>query len=90
MKKANWIKDDVDLYELNEAFAVQSIACQRELGLDIEKLNINGGAIALGHAIGSSGMKKKKKTKNQQTNQQMLYKLISFFCFYVSYLMKKE
>ncbi|MCA9154666.1 MAG: acetyl-CoA C-acyltransferase [Planctomycetales bacterium] len=46
---------DVDLIELNEAFAAQTLACQRSLGLDIERLNIHGGAIALGHPIGASG-----------------------------------
>ncbi|XP_057319839.1 acetyl-CoA acetyltransferase, cytosolic [Microplitis mediator] len=55
LKKANWTKEEVDLYELNEAFAVQSIACLNELGLDPEKVNINGGAIALGHPLGASG-----------------------------------
>lgn len=43
------------MYELNEAFAVQSIACMKELGLDPEKVNVNGGAIALGHPLGASG-----------------------------------
>jgi 3-oxoadipyl-CoA thiolase len=47
--------EDVDLVELNEAFAAQSIACARELGIDAEKLNVNGGAIALGHPLGCSG-----------------------------------
>jgi acetyl-CoA C-acetyltransferase len=47
--------DDIDLVELNEAFAVQVIACQRELGLESERLNVNGGAIALGHPIGATG-----------------------------------
>jgi 3-oxoadipyl-CoA thiolase len=47
--------DDIDLVELNEAFAAQSIACARELGIDAEKLNVNGGAIALGHPLGCSG-----------------------------------
>ena len=47
--------DEVDLVELNEAFAAQSIACIRELGLDIEKVNVNGGAIAIGHPLGASG-----------------------------------
>jgi acetyl-CoA C-acetyltransferase len=47
--------DDVDLFELNEAFAAQSIAVVRELGLDSSKVNVNGGAIALGHPIGASG-----------------------------------
>lgn len=55
LKKANWTKDEVDLYELNEAFAVQAIACVRKLGLDPNKVNVNGGAIALGHPIGASG-----------------------------------
>jgi 3-oxoadipyl-CoA thiolase len=47
--------DDIDLFELNEAFASQSIACINELGLDINKVNVNGGAIALGHPLGMSG-----------------------------------
>ncbi|HWM63935.1 MAG TPA: thiolase family protein [Solirubrobacterales bacterium] len=47
--------DDIDLIELNEAFAVQVLACVRELGLDEERLNVNGGAIALGHPLGCSG-----------------------------------
>ncbi len=47
--------DDLDLVELNEAFASQSIACMRELGLDPEKVNVNGGAIAIGHPLGMSG-----------------------------------
>jgi acetyl-CoA acetyltransferase family protein len=46
---------DLDLIELNEAFASQSIACIRELGLDIERVNVNGGAIAMGHPLGMSG-----------------------------------
>jgi len=48
---------DLDLVELNEAFAAQSVACIRELGLDPEKVNVNGGAIALGHPLGASGAK---------------------------------
>ncbi|KAL6421579.1 hypothetical protein ACFW04_014309 [Cataglyphis niger] len=55
LKKANWSKEEVDFYELNEAYAAQTIACVQELGLDPEKVNINGGAIALGHPIGMSG-----------------------------------
>src|SRR4029077_3722940 len=47
--------EDVHLFELNEAFAAQSIAVVRELGLDVSKVNVNGGAIALGHPIGASG-----------------------------------
>ena len=47
--------DDVDLVELNEAFASQSVAVARELGIDEERLNVNGGAIAIGHPLGMSG-----------------------------------
>ena len=53
--KIDWELEDVDLFELNEAFAVQAVAVLRELGIDPEKVNVNGGAVALGHAIGSSG-----------------------------------
>jgi len=53
--KAGWRLADVDLFELNEAFAVQAVAVLNELGIDREKVNVNGGAVALGHAIGSSG-----------------------------------
>jgi acetyl-CoA C-acetyltransferase len=55
LKKTGWSLSDVDLIELNEAFAVQAVAITRELNLDPEKLNVNGGAVALGHAIGQSG-----------------------------------
>ncbi|HOB40915.1 MAG: acetyl-CoA C-acetyltransferase [Limnochordia bacterium] len=55
LAKCDWQIDDLDLIEANEAFAVQSIAVMRELGLDPAKVNVNGGAIALGHPIGASG-----------------------------------
>ena len=55
LKKAGWAISEVDLVELNEAFAVQAVAITRELDLDPAKLNVNGGAVALGHAIGQSG-----------------------------------
>jgi len=55
LKKTGWSLSDVDLIELNEAFAVQVVAIIRELNLDPEKVNVNGGAVALGHAIGQSG-----------------------------------
>jgi acetyl-CoA C-acetyltransferase len=55
LAKAGWTLADVDLIELNEAFAVQAVAVIQELGLDESKVNVNGGAVALGHAIGSSG-----------------------------------
>ncbi|HEY0321023.1 MAG TPA: acetyl-CoA C-acetyltransferase [Pyrinomonadaceae bacterium] len=55
LKKAGWALDEVDLIELNEAFSVQAIAIIKELELDPQKVNVNGGAVALGHAIGQSG-----------------------------------
>ncbi len=54
-KKTGWKNEDVDLYELNEAFSVQALGVSRELGLDLNKVNVNGGAVALGHPIGASG-----------------------------------
>ena len=73
IKKAKWSLDDIDLFEINEAFAAQTIAVIRELGIDEKKVNVNGGAIALGHPIGASGarilvtlvheMRRQKKNK---------------------------
>jgi len=54
-QKTGWKNDDVDLYELNEAFSVQALGVMRELGLDPNKVNVNGGAVAIGHPIGASG-----------------------------------
>ncbi len=72
-KRAKWTLDEIDLFEINEAFASQSIAVISELGIDQTKVNVNGGAIALGHPIGASGarilvtliheMKRQKKDK---------------------------
>ena len=77
IKKAKWKLNDIDLFEINEAFAAQSIAVIRELNIDKKKVNVNGGAIALGHPIGASGarilvtlvheMKKQKKNKGCAT-----------------------
>ena len=77
IKKAKWNLDEIDLFEINEAFASQSIAVIRELGIDQNKVNVNGGAIALGHPIGASGarilvtliheMKRQKKDKGCAT-----------------------
>jgi len=76
-KKAKWNLDEIDLFEINEAFASQSIAVIRELGIDQKKVNVNGGAIALGHPIGASGarilvtliyeMKRQQKNKGCAT-----------------------
>jgi acetyl-CoA C-acetyltransferase len=77
VEKAKWNLDEIDLFEINEAFAAQSIAVIRELGIKINKVNVNGGAIALGHPIGASGarilvtliheMKRQKKNKGCAT-----------------------
>ncbi|UVW28859.1 acetyl-CoA C-acetyltransferase [Massilia sp. H6] len=55
LKKAGWSHEDIDLMEINEAFAAQAIAVNKEMGWDTSKINVNGGAIALGHPIGASG-----------------------------------
>ncbi|MCS6873435.1 MAG: acetyl-CoA C-acetyltransferase [Pyrinomonadaceae bacterium] len=55
VERAGWKLSEVDLFELNEAFSVQALGVMRELGIDPERVNVNGGAVALGHAIGSSG-----------------------------------
>lgn len=55
MGKAGWKLEDVDLFELNEAFAAQALAVNKGLGINPDKVNVGGGAIALGHPIGASG-----------------------------------
>ena len=55
LEKVGWNKDEVDAYEINEAFSVVSLAVAKDVGLDLKKININGGAVALGHPIGASG-----------------------------------
>ncbi len=55
LQKAGWTHEDVDLMEINEAFAAQAVAVNKEMGWDTSKINVNGGAIALGHPIGASG-----------------------------------
>jgi len=55
LKKAGWKPQDLDLMEINEAFAAQACAVNKEMGWDTSKINVNGGAIAIGHPIGASG-----------------------------------
>jgi acetyl-CoA C-acetyltransferase len=62
--------EDIDLIEANEAFAAQSLAVQRDLNIDSEKLNVNGGAIALGHPIGASGTRIFVTLLHQMKRQQ--------------------
>ena len=55
MAKAGWTKDDIDLFEVNEAFACVAMIAMNDLGISHDKINVNGGATALGHPIGASG-----------------------------------
>ena len=55
LSKAGWTPDTPDLMEINEAFAAQAVAVNKEMGWDTKKINVNGGAIAIGHPIGASG-----------------------------------
>jgi acetyl-CoA C-acetyltransferase len=55
LKRAGWSMDEVDLFELNEAFSVQAMGVTKELGLSLDRVNVNGGAVAIGHPIGASG-----------------------------------
>ena len=55
LQRAGWSANDIDLFELNEAFAAQACAVNQELAIDPAKVNVNGGAIAIGHPIGASG-----------------------------------
>ena len=55
LEKVGWTRDTVDLYEINEAYAAVVIAVARNVGLDMERVNVHGGAVALGHPLGASG-----------------------------------
>ena len=55
LERAGWRAEEVDLFELNEAFAVQALGVTKELGIGLERVNVNGGAVAIGHPIGASG-----------------------------------
>jgi acetyl-CoA acyltransferase len=69
--------DDITVLELNEAFATQSLAVIRELGLDESKINPNGGAIALGHALGSTGARLSIQAINETRRQNGKYAMVS-------------
>ena len=70
--------DDVDLFELNEAFASQSIACIRELGMDIKKVNVNGGALALGHPLAGTGGILTTKLVYEMERRNSRYGVVAF------------
>ncbi len=77
LQKANMSKDDIDLFEINEAFAVVSLVVNRELGLDPKKVNVNGGAVALGHPIGASGARILTTLLHEMTKREVKFGLAS-------------
>ena len=70
-------QDDIDLIELNEAFASQSLAVIREVGLDIDKVNVNGGAIALGHPLGCTGAKLTVQIMHEAKRRKSKYVMVT-------------
>jgi acetyl-CoA acetyltransferase len=68
---------DIDLIELNEAFAAQVLACLKELPIDLERLNVNGGAIALGHPLGCTGAKLTTTLLYEMTRRRARYGLVT-------------
>ena len=77
LERAGLSLDDIDLIELNEAFASQSLAVIRELGLDPEKVNVNGGAIALGHPLGCTGAKLTVQLMNEMRRRGGKYGMVT-------------
>ncbi|MBC7391517.1 MAG: acetyl-CoA C-acyltransferase [Opitutaceae bacterium] len=77
LKMAGLKKDDIDLFELNEAFAAQSLAVIRELDLNPEKINVNGGAIALGHPLGCTGAKLSVQVFNELKRRNKKYGMVT-------------
>jgi acetyl-CoA C-acetyltransferase/3-oxo-5,6-didehydrosuberyl-CoA/3-oxoadipyl-CoA thiolase len=75
LDRAGLSLDDIDLIELNEAFAAQSLACIKELGLDLDRVNVNGGAIALGHPLGCSGARLLTSLVHEMTRREVRYGL---------------
>lgn len=77
LQKANMKLDEIDLIELNEAFASQSLAVVNKVGLDLEKLNVNGGAIALGHPLGCTGAKLTISVLNELRRRNQKYGMVT-------------
>ena len=77
LKLAGLTLDQIDLVELNEAFAAQVIACLRELPIDPERLNVNGGAIALGHPLGCTGAKLTATLLHEMKRREARYGLVT-------------
>jgi acetyl-CoA acyltransferase len=77
LKHANMTLEDIDLFELNEAFASQSLAVIKTLGLDPTKVNVNGGAIALGHPLGATGAKLTVQIINELKRRNKKYGMVT-------------
>jgi acetyl-CoA acyltransferase len=77
LKIAGLKLDEIDLIELNEAFAAQSVAVARELGLNMDKVNVNGGAIALGHPLGCTGTKLTVQLVYEMARRKSRYGMVS-------------
>jgi acetyl-CoA acyltransferase len=77
LKLAGLSLDQIDLIELNEAFAAQVLACLRELPIDVEKLNVNGGAIALGHPLGCTGAKLTTSLLGEMQRRRARYGMVT-------------
>ncbi len=77
LKKAGLTIDDIDVIELNEAFAAQVIPVMRETGMDPAKVNVNGGAIALGHPLGATGAKLTVQILNEMQRRQARYGMVT-------------
>jgi acetyl-CoA acyltransferase len=77
LKHAGLTLNDIDLVELNEAFAAQSLAVIRELGIDPERVNVNGGAIALGHPLGCTGAKLTSTLLQEMTRRKARYGMVT-------------
>jgi acetyl-CoA acetyltransferase len=77
LQRAGWSVSDVNLFELNEAFAAQAIACMKALDLDPDKVNVNGGAIALGHPLGCTGAKLTATIINEMHRRKARYGMVT-------------
>jgi len=77
LKQAGLTLGDIGLIELNEAFAAQAVAVMRELGLDPERVNVNGGAIALGHPLGCTGAKLTATLLSEMRRRQVRYGMVT-------------
>ena len=77
LERAGLSKDDIDIYEINEAFASQALYCVRELGIDVDKVNPNGGAIALGHPLGCTGARMTATLLHEMEKQDARYGVVS-------------